>query len=267
MKSWISFQELLEKFKINEQTAAAMVHDGNIVAYDSNTLAPLDWNTVIQQDIDTKKLFSRISKNGLVTVSPLAKYCSRNEIYKILLLLEKHSINGEPVFNQTEVNRACAAVDLIPSSEPGKKRYKIVITPRQHDLIVSRWGIKQEIVVLNDSLFIKEDIQDFFKSTLDQKPEESNEAKEKEDSGKASNKALLKFIGALIEIHYNSPTHHRGNTPNANSITETFLKNCARYSIDTDGISESNVRKNIIPAAHEAIKQNLNPEISKKEND
>lgn len=268
MKNWITFQELLEKFEINEQTAASMVHDDNIIAYDSNTLAPLDWNTVIQQDIDTKKLYSRVSKNELVTVSPLAKHCSRNEIYKILRILDKHAVNGEPVVDQIELKRAWLAVDLIPSSESGKKRYKIVISPRQHDDIVSPWGVNQEIVVLKNSLFIEEDIQDFFKSTSDQKPEESKDSKEKEDSGKASNKALLKFIGALLEIHYKSSNYRREDkTPNANSITISFYEDCATNGIDTEGINESTVRKNIIPDAHKSIKPNLPRKSSTKEND
>ena len=82
---------------------------------------------------------------------------------------------------------------------------------------------------------------------------------DKESDNKPTDNTLLKFIGALIEIHYlnkKPETYKKSSGPNVNAIATQFYRNLADASIDDDGIKDSTVRKNILPAAIESIQPN-----------
>lgn len=237
MERWVLASKLLESGLIQEVNLVSAVRSGVLTAYDCNSDWPLDWDILEKQFRD-------------ISIMCEARRCKEEEAYIFFRIenLERRAILIRATLSAVDNNRPPVPWNIL--FDYLKSRRQVEIPETQYYQILEGWGNNQISYYVKAAKFKENDL--FEVGIL------PHEARKK--LTQSSEKALLKFIGALLEIHYlngkNAAAYKKGNSPNSKAIAEKVCQDLASTNIDTTGIGDSTVRKHIIPSAVEAIQEN-----------
>lgn len=236
MERWVLASKLLESGLIEEVNLISAVRSGELIAYDCNSDQPIDWKTIEEQFRD------------------IAILCEAKRRVEdgALLFFQIDDLKRRAIVTNARLSSVprCDPVPWNILYDYLKSRREVEIPETQYYQILEGWGNNQISYYVKAAKFKENDL--FEVGILPQ------EARKK--LTQSSEKALLKFIGALLEIHYlngkNAAAYRKGSSPNSKAIAEKVCQDLALTNIDTTGIGDSTVRKHIIPSAVEAIKEN-----------
>lgn len=236
MEKWILAADLLERGKPSAVNLTSAVKCGELKAYDTNSDNPIDWKEIEEQFEEIKN----ICEEKYFEEGRLRKVSSVDRERKLVLLKARVS-----VFNDYYPMPWNVLYNHLKSGRPTE------IPETQYFEILEGWGDNQITYFVKTAKFKEEDVERVF-------PEKED------DIGLPQEKTLLKFIGALIEIHYlqKKPDTYKKTSgkPNISAIADTFYKQLPNANLDDDGIKQDNIRKKIIPSALEQIQMNKTPQ-------
>lgn len=226
MEKWILTETILNEYpEVDILHLVLLVRNKKVVAYDVGTGEKIRWDVLINEFNEVRSFF---------TESNLADGVSRKSKFKKIYQITAYLNNNENQIPWESLHDYLSYTGDVP------------INKSQYLQILKGWEYTQESYYIRKAMFKESEIKPLLPN------------KDGESSNKASSKALLKFIGALLIIHYNKPCHLKeDNSMNVDSIAKSFSQGCASSEINNDGIGESTVRKNIIAPAIEAIQPNL----------